>query len=113
MEDRAPSRAFANFADVRRERCGGDGNERAVMQHGLNIFGNLYPDPVENLLVLELLRASFVFVKEDEGVRLGEHGPEESSYLEIDQAAPDHPDAACFAAGEQALGGQSRAGRGA
>src|SRR6266704_3315729 len=97
MEDRAPSRAFAKFADVRRQRRGGDGNERAVTQHGLDFFGNLYPDPVENLLVLELLRASFVFVKEDEGFRLGEHGQEESSDLEIDQAAPYHPDAADFA----------------
>src|SRR5213594_282368 len=112
MEDRAPPRAFAKFADVRLQRRGGDGNERAVTQHGLNIFGNLYPDPVEKLLVRELLRASFVFVKEHEGFSLGEHGEEESSNLEIDQAAPYHPNAADFAVAEQALGGQSRAGRG-
>src|SRR5438270_10536257 len=92
MEDRALSRAFAKFADVRRQCRGGDGNERAVTHHGLNIFGNLYPDVVENLLVRELLRAGFVFVKEHEGLSPGEHGQEESSDLEIDQAAPYHPD---------------------
>src|SRR3989442_5289659 len=116
MEDRAPLRAFAKFADVRCQRRGGDGNERAVTQHGLDIFGNLYPDRVENLLVRELLRATFVFVKEEKSFSLGEHGPEESSDLEIDQAAPYHPNAADFApkafGAEQALGGQSRAGRG-
>src|SRR5436190_6002711 len=112
MEDRAASRAFAKFAEVRRERRGGDGNERGVTQHRLNIFGNLYPDLVENLLVRELLRASFVFVKEDKGFSLGEHSQEESSDLEIDQAAPYHPNAADFAVADQALGGQSRAGRG-
>src|SRR5688572_27957936 len=97
MEDRAAGRAFAKFADVRRQRRGGDGNERAVTQHCLRIFGNLYPDPVENLLVGELLDASVVFVKEHEGFGPGEHGQEEASDLEIDQAAPYDPNAADFA----------------
>src|SRR2546425_13348986 len=101
MEDRAPSRAFAKFADVRRQRRGGDGNERAVTQHGLNIFDNLEPDPIESLLIRELLRASFVFVKDDEGFSLGEHGQEESRDLEIDRPAPYHPNADDFAAAEQ------------
>src|SRR5438046_324251 len=98
MEDRAPSRTFAKFADVRRERRGRDGNERTVTQHRLHIFGNLHFDLVESLLVPELLRATFVFVEEDEGFDLGENRPEESSDLEIDQAAPDHPNAADLAA---------------
>src|SRR5262245_36411324 len=100
MEDRAASSAFAKFADVRRQRRGGDRNQRAVAQHRFNIFGNLYLDLVENLLVRELLRACLVLVKEKEGCNLGEHGQEESSDLEIDQAAPDHPHATDFAAAE-------------
>ena len=86
MEDRAPSRAFAKFAEVWRERGGGDRDKRGVTQHGLDICGSLYPDLVESplTLVLELLRASFIFVKKDEGFHLREHGQEESSDLEID-----------------------------
>src|SRR5882724_4998946 len=112
MENRATPTTFAKIADVRRQRRGGDGNERAVTQHSLDVFGNLYPDPVENLLVRELLHPNFVFVKEHEAFSLGEHREEESSDLEVDQPAPYHPNATDFAAVEQALGGQSRAGRG-
>src|SRR5215831_5179523 len=111
MEDRAPPRAFAKFAEVWRDRCGGDRDERGVAQHGLGICGNLYADLVEGPLafVLELLRASFIFVKDSEGFHVREHGQEESNDLEIDQAAPNDPDAADFVAAEQTLGGQGRA----
>src|SRR5947208_579315 len=73
MEDRAPSRAFAKFAEVWRERGGGDRDKRGVTQHGLDICGNLYPDLVESplTLVLELLRASFIFVKRTKVSTLG------------------------------------------
>src|SRR5438874_6589068 len=37
MQDHAPSRAFAKFADVGRDRRGSNGNERGVTQHGPNI----------------------------------------------------------------------------
>src|SRR5687767_3449198 len=103
MEDRTPPRAFAKVADVRLQRRGGDGNERAVPQHGLNIFGNLYADPVENLLARELLHTRFVLVKQHKAFSRGEDGQKESSDLKIDQAAPDHPNAADFAVGDQAL----------
>src|SRR5205085_9947885 len=114
MEDRASLTAFVKPADVRSERGSSDGNELGVTQHAVNIFGNLYIDRVENplTLVLELFGASFIFVENDEGFRFWEHGQEESGNLEIDQAAPYHPNAADFVAAEQALGSQSRAGCG-
>src|SRR5438874_12640520 len=114
MEDRASLTAFVKPADVRSERGSSDRNQRGVTQHGVNIFGNLYVDPVENplTLVLELFGASFIFVENDEGFRFWEHGQEESSNLEIDQAAPYDANATDFLAAEQALGSQSRAGWG-
>src|SRR5439155_994801 len=62
MQDHAPSRAVAKFADVGRDRRGGNGNERGVTQRRPNIIGNLYLDLVEAppTLVLELLRAGFI-----------------------------------------------------
>src|SRR5947207_3162304 len=98
MQDHTASRAFAKLIDVRRERRGGDGNQGRVAQHSLEIFGNLNLDPGEDLLARELLRASFVLVKQNESFSLGEQREEESGDLEIDQPAPDHSNAAGFAA---------------
>src|SRR5215467_10535340 len=113
MEDCASCRAFVKFAEVGCLRCGGNRDNWGVAEHPPDIGGNLYPDPGKSphALVLELLRASCVLVKEGEGFHLGKYGQKESSDFEIDQAASYHPNLADFVAVAQAAGRKGRAGR--